>query len=214
MTPFRRRLAPRYWLDFETRWRTKGAQLSAADALHGWRYEGRSLAQAFHRAVRADDEPLLCAYCDGELRATSPETIDHFLPTSLSRRLGLFELELSWMNLFPACVECNSTHKRNRWSIFLLRPDTDPVDAYFAFDALTGALYPSPEAPRLARARVRRTIRLVGLNTELRCQARLRFFRRLQRAHAHGDRETIAELAQGGPYRFIARWFEQMLADL
>jgi uncharacterized protein (TIGR02646 family) len=192
---------PGFWLEIEARWRAKGASLHARDALHGWRHEGRPIAQAFHRAVRADDEPLLCAYCDGELRATSPETIDHFLPTVLARRLGLFELDLSWMNLFPACVECNSTHKRDRWSPLLLRPDADAVDAYFAFNALTGALYASPEAPRIARTRVRRTIRILGLNTEFRCQARLRLLRRLQRAEALGDRETLAELSQGGPYR-------------
>lgn len=213
MTPFRRRAAPGFWLEHEARWRAKGAAMRAGDALHGWRHERGSLAQAFHHAVRAEGEPLLCAYCDGELRATSPETIDHFIPESLARRLGLFELGLSWANLYPACAECNSTHKRDRWSVLLLRPDADPVEDYFAFDALTGALYPSPEAPRLARARVRRTLRLVGLNTEVRYQARLRLFRRLQRAAALGDRETLKEMAQGGPYRFIARWFSRAMEE-
>jgi uncharacterized protein (TIGR02646 family) len=187
--------------------------MRVGDALHGWHHEQATLAQAFHRSVRAEGEPLLCAYCDGELRETSPETIDHFIPVSLARRLGLFELSLSWANLYPACVECNSTHKRDRWSVLLLRPDTDPVKDYFAFDALTGALYPSPEAPRLARARVRRTLRILGLNTEVRCQARLRLFKRLQRAATLGDRETLAEMAQGGPYRFIVRLFADATAE-
>lgn len=207
MTPFRRRAAPGVWLEAEAAWRSKCATMSAADALHGWRRGGRTLAQLFHISVRVDGEPLLCAYCDGELRTTSPETIDHFMPERLARALGLFELGLSWMNLFPACVECNSTHKRDRWSILLLRPDADPVDEYFAFNALTGALYPSPEAPRIARARVRRTIRILGLNTEARCQARLKLFRRLQRAVVQGDEETLRELEEGGPFRFLARSF-------
>ena len=93
------------------------------------------------------------------------------------------------------------------------RPDADPVDEYFAFNALTGVLYPAPEAPRIARVRVRRTIRILGLNTEARCQARLKLLRRLQRAGAQRDEETLRELAEGGPFRFLARSFLEATRD-
>lgn len=207
MTPFRRRLAPDFWREHEARWRQRGAVLSARAALHGWRQGGESLARAFHRTVRVEGDPLLCAYCDGELGLTSGETIDHFLPESLCRALGLFELGLSWTNLFPACTACNSTFKRDRWSCLLLRPDVDPVSACFAFRPRTGEVYAAPEFDRVTRVRVTKTIHVFGLNTEVRRYARLRLLRDLVNAHACGDHERVAEMAEQGPYRFVARHF-------
>jgi uncharacterized protein (TIGR02646 family) len=72
-----------------------------------WKHEGRPLKELFHALCRPRSEPSLCAYCDGALRATSGETIDHFLPK------GEFpELWLSWHNLFPAC---HLKAMRNAW---------------------------------------------------------------------------------------------------
>ncbi|MFO0590834.1 MAG: hypothetical protein U0441_25040 [Polyangiaceae bacterium] len=56
-------------------------------ALRQWQFEKRRLADVSHDRVRAGRRPKLCAYCDGDLRVTSAETIDHFLPVS-TRRTG------------------------------------------------------------------------------------------------------------------------------
>lgn len=170
MSPFRRRAAPAFWRDAEAKWRERGPAQTPGDALHGWRHEGRSLAGAFHDSVREEGEPVLCAYCDGPLRETSPETIDHFVPYRLAQECGHQELGLSWENLYPACSSCNSSHKRDRWSPFLLRPDAKGVEDLFSIDALTGAVEPAPEASQCAQERVRRTIAFLGLNTKARCE--------------------------------------------
>lgn len=95
MTPFRRQPAPGPWLEIEAQWRKRGASMSASEALHGWQRDKQSIARLFHDSVRPEEDPRLCAYCDGELGPTSPETIDHFIPESTCRSLGLFELGLS-----------------------------------------------------------------------------------------------------------------------
>lgn len=207
MTPFRRQPPSEAWMASEAKWRTKGADLRASDALHGWQSNGEPLGRLFHRTVRCEGDPLLCAYCDGDLRLTSSETIDHFLPESRCRKLSLFEAVLSWWNLFPACDECNSKQKRDKWSCLLLRPDTDPVDRYFASRPRTGELYPAPEGSRLSQARVRKTIHILGLNTERRCLARRRLLEDLQRAQKLGDHDRLRESAEHGPYRFVVRHF-------
>ena len=145
---------------------------------------------------------MVCAYCDGSLKLTSPNTIDHFLPRDE------FEwLTLEWGNLYPACTLCNSTYKGAQFSCRLLRPDVDPVDEWFHFDAITGALRPTRSLDRRSRARVRMTIRVFNLNETDRCEGRLRVLSAVRDAYRLRGRATAEAYATQGPYRFVARRF-------
>lgn len=191
----RRRARPERWALVEKRWRAADADGKAGSRL-------QREAEFFHANVREPGEPKLCAYCEAELGVSSPATIDHFLPRALCARLGLRELELSWWNLFPACALCNSTFKLEHWSAWLLRPDTEPVEDLVDVDVLTGALVARFGLSPVDRRRVRKTIRLLGLNSSERKAARRRVLGRLERG-VDGEAEA---LATQGPYRFLARF--------
>ncbi len=204
--PFRRRPPPAFWTEKEAQWaRRTPAEQPALDPL-GWHHEGRTLRERFHDLCRDEAEPPLCAYCDGPLNVTSRSTVDHFQP-----RKHFPELSLDWTNLFPACDLCNETYKGEQWSCALVRPDTDPVDDWFDYEPITGAMRPSAaiDDPVL-RARVRLTIVVLRLNTPDRCRARLgvakatkHAWKRDARTREH-DRADARELAARGPYRFVA----------
>jgi len=162
----------------------------------GWERDKRTLRDWFHAGVRAPEEPSLCAYCDGLLGTQSPLTIDHFLPISA------FPLAaLDWHNLFPACVECNSTHKRARYHREALRPDRDPVEQWVEFDAEDGRLRPDPRLDERTRARIRLSFMLFGLN---RPRLRLARRRRWAELRKHADADDLQLDRREGPYRFIA----------
>ena len=65
-TPFRRRPPPEFWAEKEAQWASRTADWPKLDPL-GWRYEGKTLREWFHETCREASEPVLCAYCDGEL---------------------------------------------------------------------------------------------------------------------------------------------------
>src|SRR5262249_6288736 len=123
------------------------------------------------------------------------------------------ELTLSWWNLFPACDRCNSTYKRTRWSCRLVRPDTDPVEAYFDLDETTGRLRPRAGLDWATRVNVRLTIHVFRLNDSPRCAGRSRVLKEMQNAWKRDaatgarDHPTLEERAERGPYRFVARRF-------
>lgn len=206
MTPFDRQPEPDFWAEKEARWLALAPSFGDVDPLNGWRHEKRSLGASFRAKVRAPGEPQLCAYCDGSLTEQSRETVDHFLP-----RHEFPELSLSWWNLFPACDRCNSEYKKTRWSCRLVRPDTDPVAAYFDLDEETGRLRPSPELDWPTRVSARLTIRVFRLNDAHRCRGRRNVVRECRNAWARKagtlehDRVRVEELCQSGPYRFVAR---------
>jgi len=199
--PFDRQSEPDFWAEKERRW-LRG-DTSAKAALHGMQHQSRSLSAWFHEKVRPAREPRLCAYCDGPLKETSPETIDHFIPEHADRSLGL-----AWTNLFPACATCNSTFKGQKWSCRLVRPDREPVDRWFELDLETGRLVPALELDRVTRARVRLTIRVLGLNAEERCRARVWTWRSLVNAAKDPvDAMFLEHHASEGPYRVVAALF-------
>ncbi len=200
MRRFARQAEPSFWGVYERRWlyETTGPTVKPLT----WERGKRTLAEWFHKLVRTGDEARGCAYCDGPLRLESPETIDHFLPQARCRQLAL-----AWANLYPACVQCNSTFKGKRASCALARPDVDPVETWFDFDELTGRIEPSPELDRRTRARVRLTIRVFGLNAVERCKGRQRLVRTLNNALLAHDFDLIREEAKVGPYRFVTRKF-------
>lgn len=202
MIRFPRQAEPDFWGQFERRWLYETA--GAGDPLR-WKHQMRTLAEHFHALVRPATEPRNCAYCDGRLRETSPETIDHFIP---KKGPGMaWKLGLSWNNLYPACTYCNSTAKRTSGSCFLVRPDVDPVEQWLFYDPDTGSIEPAPELGRLDRARIRRTLRVLRLNTGTRREERKKLFRELRKAWNTGDHEYIAAASRDGPYRIVVRAF-------
>lgn len=215
MMPMQRQPAPVAWADKERSYLAKLDKLTGKAALHGWQHESIKLAHWFHAEVRPRGEPTLCAYCDGQLDETSPKTIDHFLPEESFPHLGL-----SWANLYPACYSCNTLHKKTQWSCSLLRPDLDLASStedpsfltvfkkWFDFEPMTGVLSPAPGAPRTMRARVRLTIRVLGLNERTRCNARKNRWQDLRNAAKHPlDEPRLEEMSLRGPYRFVAIYF-------
>ncbi len=200
MRRFARQAEPGFWGAYERRWlyETTGPTV---DPLR-WMREKRTLADWFHEQVRVDGEARRCAYCDGPLAVESPETIDHFLPQARCRQLAL-----TWANLYPACTQCNSTFKGTQTSCALVRPDVDPVEAWFDFHEETGQLAPAPELDRKTRGRVRMTIRVFGLNATERCKERQRMLRTLDHALRGRDIEYLREAAKAGAYRFVTRKF-------
>lgn len=211
MMPFPRQPAPEFWNEKERAWLEKEPREEASVALHKRRHEGHSLAWWFHVKVRPPREPHLCAYCDGELGSTSPPTIDHFVPVSYEPSLGL-----CWLNLFPICATCNTTYKRDTWVPDLVRPDTDAVVGWFSID-YRGELSPNAALDEGTRARVARTIEILGLNAKPRCRARQRVFQCAQQMREALDPppvpprsalvtlKRLVRLLRVGPYRFIAR---------
>ena len=132
MTPFSRLPAPEFWAEKEAQWANRASEWPKLDPL-GWQHDGRTLRAWFHERCREENEPSLCAYCDGALKVTARPTVDHHAP-----RVHFQALSLAWHNLFPACDLCNETYKGEQWSCALVRPDTDPVDDWFDLDLLTG----------------------------------------------------------------------------
>lgn len=138
-----------------------------------------------------------CAYCDHfELGEGSRETIDHVRPKSASP-----ELAYAWENLFPACDQCQQV-KGERFDDALLRPDDARYrfERFFVFNSRTGALDPNPQASDEDQRRASVTIKLLGLNSPIRANARRRWFR---------DRFAPSRWAKGRalhqlPYRFLA----------
>lgn len=112
---------------------------------------------------------------------------------------------MSWWNLFPTCDQCNSGEKRGRWSCLIVRPDLEPVEEFFDFDPSTGRLEAAYGLPRAVRARVRLTIRVLGLNRLDRQQARKNTERELKNAYTAGDAERVQQMLTDGQYRFVTR---------
>jgi hypothetical protein len=122
-------------------------------------------------------------------------------------KLGLYELCMAWDNLFPACTGCNSKFKRDRFSIWLLRPDEERVEDAFEIDPETGNLEPNPDMDRITRCRARKTIHILGLNKGARPEARLCLLKTLRALRAFGDMEGMLDILDTGPYRHVARAF-------
>jgi uncharacterized protein (TIGR02646 family) len=207
MTPFPRRPPPEFWAYKEALWATREeAEWSRLDPL-SWKHEGRTLRDWFHSECREGGELPLCAYCDGPLNVTARATVDHVAPRACFQALSL-----AWHNLLPSCDLCNETYKGQQWSCALVRPDTDPVDAWFDVDLDSGAMRPSPEIDDpVIRARVRLTISVFRLNTPDRCSARHKVVRAIRNAwkrdagtHQH-DRQWVDDCVVAGPFRFVAR---------
>ena len=121
-----------------------------------------------------------CAFCDGILRLTSPDTIEHFKP-----KKTFPELAYTWDNLFPCCYECQRI-KKERFDESLLKPD-DPdyfFNNYFIVNYSTGEIEPSPHSDTNDQNRARTTLELYGLNTKDRMKARMQQLEHFSKAEA------------------------------
>ena len=68
-----------------------------------------------HSDVRVTLEKMFdykCAYCEGDVKAVSPQHVEHYRPAS--RYPGLV---YQWENLLLACPHCNSTYKKDRFPV-------------------------------------------------------------------------------------------------
>jgi uncharacterized protein (TIGR02646 family) len=197
---FARQPEPPWWGEYERRWLYE-TQGRTVDPL-AWKRDRRTLAEHFHDGVRASEEPARCAYCDGQLGVESRRTVDHFIPEQRCRALAM-----TWINLYPACDQCNSGFKTTKGSCALLRPDVDPVEAWLDFHPETGRLEPAPVLERRTRARARLTIRVLGLNEIRRCKARQRLLRDLDIYWNTGAWDDLRDALARGVYRFVTASF-------
>ena len=141
------------------------------------------------RGALVGDFGVICAYCERPCSATATdqdpgeESVDHFRP-----RNRFADLWLDWSNLVYSCRRCNQA-KGNSWPGFddalvnqmLAGEDSRYVSVseyvnpnavggqrraedFFAFDAGTGEMLPSPQLDSLEWSMGRRTIRDVDLN--------------------------------------------------
>jgi 5-methylcytosine-specific restriction endonuclease McrA len=195
---FERADAPAFWGEREAAWRASDPRSTGKEALRNRKHERRPLAAWFHDLVRPAGEPRNCAYCDGRLGGTSPETIDHFVPEARDPTLGL-----AWANLYPACAACNTSHKGERWDDALLRPEAFRAEQVVV-DMETGELLPAEDLDPQTVARLTVTFTLLGLNERPRPDLRRRAFREVLAARRAGDFELLEAQVRQGPYRFIA----------
>lgn len=202
MKRFGRAACPDFWADREAAWKASDPRTSGKDAFTNRKHENRSIGRWFHELVRADGHTRNRAYCDGPLGETSPDTIDHFIPERLTPELGL-----SWRNLYPACTSCNSTRKRDRWEMVLIRPE-EAEDWWFDFDPQTGEIRPAADLDPITACRVEVTLEIFGLDHEVRRRARVRVWTSLLNAWKHPrDDFTIDDYVTQGPYRWVAERF-------
>ncbi len=209
MKRFVRAGCPDFWRDREATWKASDPRSTGKDAFKQRTHEGRAIGRWFHDLVRVDGQPKNCAYCDGRLNDTSPESIDHFIPEREAPDLGL-----SWENLYPACMWCNSTHKRDQWDVFLLRPEHID-EAWFDVDPQSGEIRPAGELDPVSARYVRFTVEILGLNKPDRPRTRLNVARDARNAWFAGDQERVLEMAREGPHRLVAeRFIEAMKTDI
>jgi uncharacterized protein (TIGR02646 family) len=111
-----------------------------------------------------------CAFCDGLMKITSKATIEHFRPKN-----SFPALKAEWSNLFPCCDECQSA-KGQKFDQLLLKPDELSYRflRFFVCNFLNGEIKPAKDASSEDQARADLTIKIYGLNTRARCNARLR----------------------------------------
>ncbi len=170
MRALRRPAAPAVLADRAPAW--TAAWVAVHEARRPFRWpdaDGRPLNQILREPLVAMTQEH-CAYCDGTLGNTSPDTIDHFKPKTTFPHEAF-----AWANLFPACALCQKT-KGAGWSDDLLKPDVPGYRfaAYFVCDPRSGEIQPNPLAAPTDRERALETIRTFGLNAGKRPQCRSR----------------------------------------
>ncbi len=111
-----------------------------------------------------------CAFCEGILRLTSSDEIEHYHAKTVRP-----ELVFDWPNLFPACGICNRSKGDLDHQGRLLKPDTENPELLLWLNPDTGELQPHPALdaePEQAR-RVKETIEAYGLQRGALCAQRI-----------------------------------------
>lgn len=113
-----------------------------------------------------------CAYCDTYPLGRSDETIDHFLPKSVST---FYAFVCQWENLYIACADCQNAKKEQHDSR-LLRPDEVNYNfsRYFIYDFITDKIECNPAATPIDQDRAESTISIFDLNHKAHCINRRR----------------------------------------
>lgn len=137
-----------------------------------------------------------CAFCDGgDLGAMSRETLEHFRPKS---RPEFHRLAYQWENLYPCCDRCQS-EKLEQYDDELLIADAEDYafEDYFIADYLTGEILPNPLASAVNQYRADKTIKLYGLNVDVRTTIRKKELKR------YLQRDSDTDILDDFSYRYF-----------
>lgn len=150
-------------------WTAKYIDAKNKNPAHKFNWKKHGTCSELIRQSLSDMTQQHCAFCDGILRVTSPDTIEHFKP-----KKTFPELAYAWDNLFPCCCECQRI-KKERFDESLLKPDDQDYDfnSYFTVNYRTGEIELCLHADNKAQTRARVTLELYGLNSKERMNARI-----------------------------------------
>ncbi len=177
---------------------------------------GKQIPWATPAAVRALREPLLalsrekCAFCEGVLRLTSHDEIEHYHAKTIRP-----ELVFEWQNLFPACGMCNRSKGDLDHEGRLLKPDIDNPELLLWLHPDSGELEPHPTLDDAQAHRVQETTTAYGLQRGTLCTERINMMKFVKRwlRRAAGEVSASAECQEewqylirpSTPWKFVVR---------
>lgn len=138
-----------------------------------------------------------CSFCDcwfNSDQAAHSTEIEHFKP-----KIKYPESAFDWFNLFVICRACNKI-KGQEYKDLLLKPDNDKFSHdYFAYNVVTGEIYPNPGKDKEVQDAVEYTIKTYKLD-----RPELRKARKDALEHYNGNRDSLIRES----YRdFIERFY-------
>lgn len=177
------------------------------EAMRNDALNGGDVAYEEARRHLVKDQKNLCAYCERKLREDAPHTIrvEHFHPKSDT--ITGHNWNVDWQNLLATCtggeregeafplpenLSCDASKKDEIHEGDILNPlRLPPFPAAFCYDMGTGELVPNPqfcsEHPALpgntlssTQELLLNTLRVLNLNCDRLCQARLKVSRYLE----------------------------------
>ena len=175
--------APKVWIDNQEKWKRQWLALRSTrpSAPFQWYTVDKQKANEIALPILMSMTQDHCAFCDAyPCGGVSNNTIEHHKPKGDDR----FTSEAyTWENLYYCCDYCQSA-KSDKWEDGLLRPDADDYlhQTYFEFDFTTGQIQPNPVATTEDQYRAKVTIRLYGLDHDVRRKNRRLTLRARQRA--------------------------------
>lgn len=177
---------------------------------------GKQIPWATQTAVRVLRDPLLaisrgkCAFCEGVLRLTSHDEIEHYHAKTIRP-----DLVFEWQNLFPACGICNRSKGDLDHQGRLLKPDVENPELVLWLHPDSGELQPHPALDDAHAQRVRETIAAYNLQRGTLCAERINTMRFVKRwlTRAAGEVSASAECKEewqylirpSTPWKFVIR---------
>jgi uncharacterized protein (TIGR02646 family) len=178
--------------------------------------EGRKIGWATQSAVQALRDPLLafsrgkCAFCEGLLRLTSYDEIEHYHAKTVQP-----DLAFDWQNLFPACSLCNRSKGDLDHQGRLLKPDSENTELLLWLHPDSGELQPHPTLNAAQAQRVLETIDAYNLQRGVLCTERIDMMNFVKRwlIRAAGEVNASAEcqaewnymIRPSTPWKFVIR---------